>query len=81
MKTREEIENETDVLEELVENYENLKEWERKQVGVRTISNVHPSCCPRCQVRTCVISGHPYCQDCNWDSLTDPSYGSEQCAT
>ncbi len=73
MKTREETENEAEVLEELVEHYENLKERERKNVGVRTISNVHPSRCPRCHGRTRVSSGHPYCMDCNWDSLTDPS--------
>jgi hypothetical protein len=30
--------------------------------------------CPRCGVSTHIISGAPYCSDCNWDSLTDLTY-------
>ncbi len=71
MKTREEVENETDVLNELVEHYENLKEKERTCVRVRTITIVHYSRCPRCQERTRVSSGHLYCIDCNWDSIDE----------
>ena len=27
--------------------------------------------CPRCKNITHLTSEHPYCQGCNWDSLTD----------
>ncbi len=71
MQTQDEIENEMDVLNELTDHYENLKEKERRRIGVKTITNVHYSRCPRCQARTRVSSSHPYCTDCNWDSLDE----------
>ena len=80
VKTLEEIENATDVLSELLEHYEGLKEVEFNKVGLNTISNAHYFQCPRCQIRTRVLSGYSYCMDCNWDSLTDPSNESYKCA-
>jgi len=71
MKTQEEIENEMDVLGELVDHFDNLKEKEHRQVGVRTITNVHHSRCPRCQSVMSISSGHSHCMDCNWDSLDE----------
>lgn len=30
--------------------------------------------CPRCSGVTRLQTKHPYCADCNWDSLEDQSY-------
>lgn len=37
----------------------------------------HRSRCPRCGSRSKVNSQFPYCMDCNWDSLHDPSWSHE----
>ena len=66
MKTLEEIENETDVLNELVDHYENLKGKERKRVDA---GRKHT--CPRCRSVTVLQTDAPYCSYCNWDSLDD----------
>lgn len=36
--------------------------------------------CPRCGATTHVAGDAPYCSDCNWDSLTDPTYEKQKCA-
>lgn len=74
MKRIDELENATDVLNELVEHHENLKEREHNRVGVRAMVSTYHARCPRCHSRSKILSGHPYCPDCNWDSLEDPSY-------
>ena len=73
MKTIEELENATDVLNELVEHHENLKERERNRIGVKVMVNTYHARCPRCHSKSKILSGHPYCPDCDWDSLEDPS--------
>ncbi len=73
MKTFEKLENATDVLNELVEHHENLKELEYNCGGVRAMVNTYHARCPRCHSKSKILSGHPYCSDCNWDSLEDPS--------
>jgi hypothetical protein len=73
VKTFEELENAADVLNELVEHHENLKEREYNRVGVRAMVNTYHARCPRCHSRSKILSGYPYCPDCNWDSLEDPS--------
>jgi transposase-like protein len=72
--TIEELENATDVLNELTEHHENLKERERNRIGVKAIVNTYHARCPRCQARARVLSGHPYCPDCSWDSLENYNY-------
>lgn len=74
MKTIDELENATDVLNELVEHHENLKERERNRIGVRAMVNTYHARCPRCRARAKVLAGYPYCPDCSWDSLEDLSY-------
>lgn len=74
MKTFDELENATDVLNELVEHHENLKVREYNRVGVRAVVNTYHARCPRCHSRSKILSGYPYCSDCNWDSLEDLSY-------
>ncbi len=74
MSTKEETENANAVLEELIESYDFLKEREQSRIGVRAGEKFYHARCPRCNARSKVLSGHPYCQDCNWDSLEDPSY-------
>lgn len=66
MKTLEEMENETDVLNELMEHHENLKQREGKRV---VIGRKHT--CPRCRGVTHLQTDAPYCSYCNWDSLED----------
>lgn len=36
--------------------------------------------CPRCGAIAHIASEDPYCSDCNWDSLTAPSYEKKKCA-
>ncbi len=74
MNTSEELENATDVLNELTDHYHNLKDRERNRGGVRTVEHFHQSRCPRCRARSKILSGYPYCPDCSWDSLEDPCY-------
>ena len=31
--------------------------------------------CPRCHAITSYVGTDPYCMNCNWDSLTDVSFG------
>jgi hypothetical protein len=31
----------------------------------------YPFTCPRCRSVSYLMTKHPYCQGCNWDSLTD----------
>jgi uncharacterized protein (DUF983 family) len=64
VKTQEEIENETDVLNELIDHYEFLKGKENKRVGLKHT-------CPRCRSVTILQTDAPYCSYCNWDSLED----------
>lgn len=66
MKMLEEIENETDVLNELIEHHENLKQKE----GNRVITGRNHTC-PRCRRVTRLQTDAPYCSYCNWDSLED----------
>ncbi len=73
MKQAEQIENEIEVLDELLEHEEILRERERNRIGVRTMNDNFHEKCPRCQAKVKISSRHPYCPDCNWDSLTDPS--------
>ena len=73
MRTNEELENANAVLQELMDHYDHLKERERSRVGVRVVENHYHARCPRCQARTKILSGHPYCPDCYWDSLEDLS--------
>jgi hypothetical protein len=70
-----EIQNSHEVLDELLEHWENLKEREEKRIGVRSIPNGYKHQCPRCEAKTRISGKHPYCSECNWDSLTDPSLG------
>lgn len=35
--------------------------------------------CPRCCATTTITGSDPYCSDCNWDSLTDPTYEKRKC--
>lgn len=74
MGTKEEMKNADAVFEELIENYDFLKEREQSRICVRTRANYYHSRCPRCNARSKISSGHPYCPNCNWDSLEDPSY-------
>lgn len=74
MRTIEELENAEDVLNELVEHHQNLQERERNRVRLKIKTNVFHKRCPRCQAKAKILSGSPYCPDCNWDSLEDPSY-------
>lgn len=74
MRTIEELENTTDALSELIEHHDSLKERERNRVGVRAITDSYHCKCPRCRSKTKISSGHPYCPECNWDSLSDPSF-------
>jgi hypothetical protein len=30
--------------------------------------------CPRCTTETKIIGPHPYCTECNWDSLVDQQW-------
>lgn len=69
MNSREEQENVSDVLEELIENHNYLKECEQKRVGFRSIGRKHV--CPRCRSITRLQTEDPYCNYCNWDSLDD----------
>ena len=73
MRTFEELENTTDALNELIEHHEALKERENNRVGVRTTKDNYHCKCPRCGSKTKISSAHPYCPECNWDSLTDLS--------
>jgi len=34
--------------------------------------------CPRCGAIANILDNYPYCSDCNWDSLSDPTYKKEQ---
>lgn len=36
--------------------------------------------CPRCRAVTPLETVHPYCPECNWDSLTDVSAEINKCA-
>lgn len=36
--------------------------------------------CPRCHASNRVRGAHPYCSECNWDSLTSPDWAG-RCAT
>lgn len=74
MRTTIELENAMDALEELTEHHETLKERERTRIGVRAMANTYHARCPRCRMRTKLLSGYPYCPDCCWDSLEDPSF-------
>ena len=46
---------------------------------VRDRKETRPSrgLCPRCGARAKVNTQFPYCVDCNWDSLHDPSWGHD----
>ncbi len=74
MRSNEELENANAVLQELTDHYDHLKEREQNRLGVRCVENHYHARCPRCQARTKMLSGQPYCPDCYWDSLEDPSY-------
>lgn len=69
MRTTDELENLSDVFNELIEHEENMKQRERKRLGMRTIGRKHT--CPRCRSVTTLQSDAPYCSYCNWDSLDD----------
>lgn len=64
MKTQEEIENETDALNDLIDQYEHLKGKDLKRIGRKHT-------CPRCGGVTILQTNDPYCSYCNWDSLED----------
>jgi ribosomal protein L37E len=34
--------------------------------------------CTRCEARSFVNARFPYCMDCGWDSLEDPSWGHNE---
>lgn len=36
--------------------------------------------CPRCDAVTSVAGVDPYCNECNWDSLTDVCASTTKCA-
>lgn len=74
MRTIEEVENDTDVFNELIEHNENLKERERNRIGIRSFVRTCRTRCHRCHSKLKVLQGSQYCPDCNWDSLEDPSY-------
>ena len=44
----------------------------------RKESRPHRGRCPRCEQRTKVNVRFPYCMECNWDSLKDPSWGHDE---
>lgn len=43
---------------------------------IPTILNRHsyPHTCPRCALQNRIVGQHPYCPDCNWDSLDDQEW-------
>jgi hypothetical protein len=55
MKMIDELENATDVLNELVEHYENLEEREYNRVGVRAMVNTYHARCPRCHSKSKIL--------------------------
>ena len=69
MRITEELENYADVLNELTEHNQNLKERERNRCGVRKYTRTFKTRCHRCHTRLKILSGAQYCPDCNWDSL------------
>lgn len=44
----------------------------------RKESRPHRGICPRCGEHSKVNALFPYCMDCNWDSLKDPSWSHDE---
>lgn len=72
--------NAGEVFEELLDHREALREHEENKRGniIPFSSYIHK--CPRCESKVRISGKHPYCPDCNWDSLTDPSMEGPLCA-
>lgn len=67
----EEALNAHDVLNELIENENYLKEKEVANSKILTFSTRVQSC-PRCKFESKTSLQFNYCSNCNWDKLTDP---------
>lgn len=63
--------NARDVLNDLIENEEFLKEKENLNSKLLTF-NTRKQLCPRCQFESKTSLQFNYCPNCNWDKLTDP---------
>lgn len=68
--TSEEMKNTDDVFNEFLDEMEFQQEKEMKRVKVLDFHSLSGQC-PRCDSKASTTSGHRYCSDCNWDSLTD----------
>lgn len=68
--TSEEMKNADDVFNEFLDEMDFQKEKEMKREKALDFHS-YSSQCPRCDSKTRISSGHPYCPDCNWDSMTD----------
>ena len=71
--------NAHDVLNELIENENFLKEKEALNSRVLTFST-RKQLCPRCQFESKTSLQFNYCPNCNWDKLTDPYIENYQAA-
>gem|GEM_PF-1824731 len=80
LTTLEEMQESKAVLEEFIESYEFLKTKEDHYTSKFILQSSYFNECPRCEIRSRVTSAHPYCTDCNWDSLINQSGGMNKWA-
>lgn len=74
-KTIDETLNARDVLNELIENEEFLKQKEMLNSKVIPFLSRFQKC-PRCSFESKTNLSFDYCPLCNWDKLTDPSFNN-----
>ena len=74
LKREEDLENKNN---EHYEDDEELNNCLTMIVSERKESRPHKSICHRCRTVSKVNSKFPYCLECNWDSLNDPSWSHE----
>ncbi|MFP5387264.1 MAG: hypothetical protein ACLGHN_14395 [Bacteriovoracia bacterium] len=77
--TLEEMQNSSDVFEELLIEMDFQKEKEMKRGKVLGFHS-HSGQCPRCDSNARISSGHLYCPECNWDSMTELRLESDKWA-
>ena len=77
--TTEEMKNASDVFNEFLDEMDFQKEKEMKRGKVLDFHS-HSSQCPRCDSKASISNGHPYCPDCNWDSMTELRLESDKWA-
>lgn len=74
-----EMKNASDVFEELFDEMDFQMEKEMNRGKVFDFHS-HSGHCPRCDSKARISSGHPYCPNCNWDSMTELRLESDKWA-